>query len=491
MRFAHVLLFLLVAFAAPSTAREHAPLNPDAAKARLEALLDAVGGDPDADFSVMVPRFFAPALVEKAGAQRLAGILSMLANDGWGGGTELKDAKFEDGAWKIGARSREGMEATFSLAFAGDGSGLITQFGVEAGMPVDVPTVAPKDFAAAIDAYLDAHADELSGTVIVARDGVPLVQRAFGVADRETGRRMTLDTPINLGSMNKMITGVAIGQLVEVGKLHWDDTVGKFLPEFPNKTVREQVTIAELANHTAGIPSYWNEAYEKGKDTIRSQQQFLDTIKHQPLTSAPGTRWEYSNGGPVILGRIIEVVSGQDYYDYVREHIYAPLGMTRTAHYRRDMASPPYAIGYWAGENPQAGGKLVRNDAWLGLSGSAAGGGYASAPDLLKFAEALRTARILKRKTLETMWRDREVDGRATGYGYLFGTGVDDGHRWVGHTGGAPGINAFFRLYPEDGYEVIVLSNLDHGAVATGRWISALIETNAKPMQGESAAPVP
>lgn len=475
----------------PDRAGTAAAASADAAKAALRALLHAAGGDPDADFSARVPSLFSPRLVARAGDQRLAEILSRLANDGWGGRTELLGARLDDGAWKIGARSREGLEATFALELAADGR--IDAFGVEAGLPVEVPRVPPSGFAAAIDKYLDAHATELSGTVVVAHDGVPLVQRAFGLADRATGRRMTLDTPINLGSMNKMFTGVAIGQLVAAGKLHWSDTVGRFLPDYPNATVRDRVTIAQLANHTAGIPSYWNEAYEARKDRLRTQQDFLDTIQDAPLAFEPGTRWEYSNGGPVILGRIIEAVTGQDYYAYVRSHVYAPLGMAHSGSWARDAApgarpSPSYAIGYWAGDPPAADGGLVPNSDWLGRIGSAAGGGYASAPDLLRFAEGLRTGRVLDRRILEDMWIDREVDGRATGYGYLFGVGEDDGHRWVGHTGGAPGVNAFFRLYPEAGYTVVVLSNVDHGAIAAGQWISQLIQQNLPAPSPPSAA---
>ncbi len=124
---------------------------------------------------------------------------------------------------------------------------------------------APAEYPRSLDefaAYVESEAagDRFSGAVIIAKDGVPLFAAAFGKADRARGIAMTLDTPINLGSMNKMFTGVAIAKLVEQGKLSYHDPVGRHLPDHPNETVRDRVTIHQLLTHTSGLGSYWNEA---------------------------------------------------------------------------------------------------------------------------------------------------------------------------------------------------------------------------------------
>lgn len=351
---------------------------------------------------------------------------------------------------------------------------VIDRFGVKP-LPPLVPTVKPAELPATIAAHLRAEhgAQRFSGAVLVARGDAVIHAQAIGLADRQSGRANTLATPINLGSMNKMFTAIAIAQLQAAGKLDWHDTVGKHLPNFPNAAIRDQVTIHQLLTHTSGVGSYWNDAYAANKHRIATQQQFLQTFVDQPLLFKPGEGLEYSNGGPVILGLIIEALSGRSYEDYVRQHIYKPAGMKHSDHFRRDDAKAGFAVGYI----PADGGQWLDNQQDLGLSGSAAGGGYASVLDLHRFSRALSQQRLLSRSQLEVLWKPYTQPG-PIGYGYLFAIGPASGKRWVGHNGGAPGISAEFMHYPDDGLVIIVLANQDHAAMPMRAWLSALLDAS-------------
>jgi CubicO group peptidase (beta-lactamase class C family) len=314
------------------------------------------------------------------------------------------------------------------------------------------------------------EAGRFSGAVLVARGDELIHAQAVGMADRQSGRANTLATPINLGSINKMFTAIAIAQLQAAGKLDWHDTVGRHLPDFPNATIRDQVTIHQLLTHTSGVGSYWNEAHAARRHEIDSHQAFLETFVDEPLLFEPGEGIEYSNGGPVILGLVIEALSGSDYYAYVREHIYQPAGMKNADHYRRDELESGFALGYVRTDE----GLWQDNREDLSARGSAAGGGYASALDLHAFSRALMDGRLLTRAQLETLW-EVHIQPGPIGYGYLFSIGTTSERRWVGHNGGAPGISAEFLHYPDDGLVIIVLANQDRAATAMREWLHAQV----------------
>ncbi|MCX7033059.1 MAG: serine hydrolase [Arenimonas sp.] len=375
-----------------------------------------------------------------------------------------------------------GQRVSLMLGLSGEDPSKIDRFGVRP-LPPEVAAVAPEALPAAISKHLDAEfqAGRFTGAVLVARGDEALYAGAFGLADRQTGRPNTLDTPFNLGSINKMFTGIAIAQLQAAGKLDWTDTVGTHLPDFPNAKIRDEVTLHQLLTHTSGVGSYWNEAHAARLAELDSQQAFLATFVDQPLLFEPGQGNEYSNGGPVILGLVIEAISGKDYYDYVREFIYRPAGMIHADHYRRDDTAAGIALGYLKTEE----GGWRDNHQDLSARGSAAGGGYASARDLHAFARALADERLLSRDQWEMLWKAHTQHGPDMGYGYLFGSGTVAGRRWIGHNGGAPGISAEFRYYPADDLVVVVLSNQDNASMAVAQWLNALVVASL----GEAAPP--
>ncbi len=431
-----------------------------------------VAAAPDAR-PALLERHFSPALRERNGDASLLETFAMLHDEL---GPELASTtpsavvEAEAGG-ELHYRLPNGRGVALILSLGADDPARIERFGVRP-LPPEVTAVDMAQLPALIRARIEAEfaAGRFSGAVLVARGDAVIHAQAVGLADRASGRANTLDTPINLGSINKMFTAIAIAQLQAAGKLDWQDTVGKHLPDFPNATIREQVTIHQLLTHTSGVGSYWNDAHAARRLELDSQRAFLDTFVEQPLLFEPGEGIEYSNGGPVILGLIIEAISGLDYYDYVREHIYRPAGMRQADHYRLDDAEAGVALGYLRSDD----GGWQDNRSELSQRGSAAGGGYASARDLHAFSRALGDGRLLSRAQLETLWQPHIQTG-PMGYGYLFTVGDSEGRRWVGHNGGAPGISAEFIHHPDDGLVIIVLANQDRAATPVREWLHAQV----------------
>lgn len=318
-----------------------------------------------------------------------------------------------------------------------------------------------------LEAYLDerAAADRFSGAVLVAKDGTPMFARAYGLASKAFDVPNRVDTKFNLGSMNKMFTAIAVAQLAEKGKLSFDDTVGKHLPDFPNKDVANKVTIHHLLTHTSGMGDFFTKEYEKSaKERLRAVKDYFPLFVSEPFEFEPGQKWDYSNAGFMLLGAIIEKVSGQSYFDYVRENLYKPAGMTNTDCYEMDQDTPNLAIGYTR-ERPS---RPWKNNLYLHVvKGGPAGGGFSTVEDLLKFAIALRNHKLLSPKYTDRVLTGKvALPGRSTlkyAYGFMDSR---NGHRIVGHEGGFSGINSRLDIYLDLGYTVAVMSNYDPPAAS-------------------------
>jgi CubicO group peptidase (beta-lactamase class C family) len=285
-----------------------------------------------------------------------------------------------------------------------------------------------------------ARADEFSGVVLVAEGDRVVLHEARGLASKEYASPNQVDTRFNLGSINKLFTRVAIGQLAEKGKLSLDDTIGKFLPAYPNREAAAKVTVRQLLDMTSGIGDFFGKKYEDTpKDRIRRLEDYLPLFASEPLLFAPGSQRRYSNGGYIVLGLIVAKASGQSYFDYVHDHIYVPAGMTDAGHVESDVPEAGVASGYtrnWDGAEHGTGPRRS-NIYTRPARGSSAGGGYATAMDLYRFAMALRAGKLL---------------------GPL-------GKEWFAgpqaYAGGAPGINAELDMNPVPGWTVVVMGNYD------------------------------
>ncbi len=324
------------------------------------------------------------------------------------------------------------------------------------------------DILRSLETYLNerAAADRFSGAVLVAKGGKPIFARAYGLASKAFNVPNRVDTKFNLGSMNKMFTAIAVAQLAEKGKLSFDDTVGKHLPAYPNKEVSNKVTIHHLLTHTSGMGDYFNEEYEKSaKERLRAVKDYFPLFVNEPLKFEPGQKWDYSNAGFMLLGAIIEKVSGQSYFDYVRENLYKPAGMTNTDCYEMDQDTPNLAIGY----TRERASRPWKNNLYLHVvKGGPAGGGFSTVADLLKFDIALRNHKLLSRKYTDLVLTGKvaQPGSPISKYAYGFGDERRNGHRIVGHGGVFPGINSQLEIYLDLGYTVAVMSNYDPPAAS-------------------------
>jgi D-alanyl-D-alanine carboxypeptidase len=303
-----------------------------------------------------------------------------------------------------------------------------------------------------------ARKDQFSGAVLVARHGKVLLEKASGRANRRDGTPNTPETKFRLGSMNKMFTAVATLQLVEAGKLALDDPIGKHLRDYPNKKLASRVTVRHLLTHTGGTGDIFGPEFDLNRLKLRDHGDYVKLYGSRALTHEPGARFEYSNYGFVLLGALIERVSGESYYDYVRDNVFRPAGMTATASLPESVRVPNRAVGYM---RPYAGADWESNTHTLPWRGTAAGGGYSTVRDLMRFAEALESGELISKATLAEATRPHRQD-----YGYGFGMQGEARLRSYGHGGGAPGMNGELRVFPRLGYVVVSLSNLDPPAAS-------------------------
>jgi CubicO group peptidase (beta-lactamase class C family) len=345
-----------------------------------------------------------------------------------------------------------------------------------------VPGVAsattPADLGA-FGKYLDklAAEDSFSGTVLVLRDGRPVVSRSIGYADQKKRVRNRADTIFCLASVTKMFTATAVAQLVQRGSLTLVDPIGKYLSGFQDG-IADKVTIHHLLTHSSGLGDYMQLAgYFEESATWTTPRQMMDGtlryIRTETLAFAPGTGTKYSNSAFHVLGCIVEKVSGESYYDYVRKHVLHPAGMassdfTLLDRWRTDRRfAHPYPTDQ-DGKRYDA----LDGDAY-GVIGTPAGNAFANAPDLVRFVRALNDGTLLS-----TSWRDVFVTPKVsmgtlpakpglpeiisfTGYG--MDSSILNGGLITGHTGGAPGISTATEWYPNRGWTVVCLGNYDPG----------------------------
>lgn len=297
-----------------------------------------------------------------------------------------------------------------------------------------------------------------SGSVLVAKGTRPIYARATGFADRSQNRLNTLDTPFNLGPMTKIFAAVAVMQLVEQGKLNLIDTVGKYLPDYPDRRVNGTVTIRQLLSHHSGVGDYFDSpSYASAKEYLQDQQDFLDIITDFGWYYRPNKRYRYSNSGPVILGRIVEIVTGVSYYDYVRRNIYQAANMVNSDHFTKQETASNKAIGYLDDFG-------ATNESTLAHIGSAAWGSYASANDLLRYTNALKMNTLMQPNTIQQLLEPILNLGSGCQYGFLHTICTSNGYRYYGERpyympAEGPGWSASYYWFKERDIVIIVLSN--------------------------------
>ena len=356
--------------------------------------------------------------------------------------------------------------ARLTVFFDGGAPPRILRVGLAPAPSPDAPTrrFTDAEVVEQLKAYVERMAgrDVFSGTVLLARAGKPLYRAAFGDANKDFGVKNTIDTKFNLGSMNKMFTAVAVMQLVEAGKLSLDDSLGKFLPAAAmHADVLARVRVKHLLTHTSGLGSYFTSEWDKQSRALyRTVDDWMKLVKDDSLQFDPGTRWSYSNTGMLVLGKVIEVASGQSYFDYIRERVAKPAGMINTDAYELDHVNRNLAVGYEAEQT--ARGVEYRNNIFMHvIRGGPAGGGYSTVEDLTRFAEALKGGKLVSAQSVRLMTTPKP---ELSSPDYGFGFGIEAGGKIVGHSGGFPGISSQLDIYVGEDYTVAVMSNYGGGA---------------------------
>lgn len=297
---------------------------------------------------------------------------------------------------------------------------------------------------------------EPGAAVIVTENGKVILREGLGAANLELGVPVSPVTVFRVGSITKQFTAAGIMLLQEQGKLSVTDSIAKYLPDYP--THGHEITIEHLLTHTSGIMSYTNiPGYMGGGDIRRdvSTEELIDVFDDKPMEFAPGTKWNYNNSGYVLLGAIIEKVSGESYPEFIRHHISGPLGLANT-HYESPTLVPNRAAGYSADED---GGYV--NAGYLSMTQPfAAGSLISTVDDLASWNEALVGGKLISKESYQQMTQGFELaDGEIYPYGFGLGLGTLRGQPIIAHSGGIHGFQAYALWHPQRKLYVAVLTN--------------------------------
>ncbi len=369
----------------------------------------------------------------------------------------------DTGPTSLGVVARAGNGDILTLTFEFDTTPEYKLAGLRVDLGEQEPTssiaMGQEEFGKFVGDYLDQSAsdDKFSGAVLIVHDTTVILKKAYGDAEKGFHIPNGVGTRFNLGSINKFFTRLAIAQLAEAGKLSLDKHVIDYLPDYPNKGIAERVTIEQLLAMKSGMGDVFGEKFEATpKNKIRALNDYLQLFANDTLLFEPGTRRQYSNAGFVVLGLIVERLSGQDYYSYVRDHVFMPAGMKNSGWFPSDAMPANTAIGY---THPRGQDQTWKsNTSELPGRGSSAGGGYSTLDDMRNFVRALLNGKLLSARYSE--WMLTGALPQAEPPLPLIQGGM-------GLAGGVPGVNALLDFSAETGNIVIVLANYDPPAAET------------------------
>jgi CubicO group peptidase (beta-lactamase class C family) len=443
---------LLLALAVPAFAQTK-PGAPDAngpAARRLRQLVAAVerGGEPH--IRAFVREAYAPELRQRISEDRVARLYAMLSDASRGLELDSLRATSTEASALLRARLT-GLWQPLSLRVEPRPPHRIIDVSATTGVklpkhPLAAAGVSDAERAREIEriARTLAEVDAFSGVVLVARGDSVLYLGAFGDADKERRIPIKPDTRFALASVTKPFVTVAVAKLVEEGRLTWDDSLGKFFPELPLAQARGKVRIKHLLTHTSGLRQEFS-------------VQAIGLANKDSLLYEPGTRSVYNNGNFVLLGRIIELATGQPFYEYIREHVFRPAGMHDTDFDELHRVHERRAVAYDK-QYTDEGVRFVREAPRPepGVEEPAAFAGvHSTARDLLRFASALRSGRLLRPATVELLFSPKPEAGN---WSYGFDV-LDEERGLVGHGGSSTGMHNSLDFFTRSGYTAVVLSN--------------------------------
>ena len=336
-------------------------------------------------------------------------------------------------------------------------------FIAEVSEPIALPngSIEQKETLDWINGYIQTLNSkyDLYGSVLIAKGNKILFEKYFGFADQEKTISINSNSLFGMASGGKMFTALCIAKLVEDKKLNYKDHITKYIDGFSDKVKADKITIHNLLTHTSGVEHYWwgqkNEAFSNAV-TIKDH---LKMVLDVGFKNDAGKEYEYNNSNYILLGAIIEKVSGKDYFTFVKENILDKAGMTNS--------------GYFASETTNTVSPLVRSekgDSWIEVErgkgkGSSAGGSYSNVNDILKFSNALKNNLIVSKETLKNMISVKNNNMIVTedyGYGFIIQKFAQE--LSYGHGGTAKGVNFEFRYFPNSDITFVIFSNQDNGA---------------------------
>ena len=299
-----------------------------------------------------------------------------------------------------------------------------------------------------VESYVSAS--QFMGSVLVARGNDIVLDKGYGFADLEWDVPNSPTTKFRLGSVTKQFTAASILLLEERGKLSVNELVKKYIPDTP--AAWDKITIFNLLTHTSGLPNFTSfPEYRKMEPFPATPEQLVALFRDKPLDFQPGERWSYSNSGYVLLGYLIEKISGESYEKFVQENIFTPLGMKDSGYDSNSAIIPHRARGY----SPGPGG--IANAGYIDMTiPFSAGSLYSTTEDLLRWGQGLFGGKLLSAESLRKMTTPFKQN-------YAFGLGVNTlhGHPIIAHDGGIEGFSTIIQYFPEDKLTVVVLGNLN------------------------------
>lgn len=466
----------VLALGAPAFAAPAKPSVPATVLGHAQAYVAAVNEDGEAAIKAFHEGHSTKEIVEAAPFQAVAGYFQHQHRVL--GGVDLIEVRMSGPASAVALMRNRRYGALVAVTFSLDARQDLKVIEFDPGpapdwAPLDGPPLTPGDIAGQARALAGrgCEAGVFSGAWLIAKGRDVLAQAACGQANRRYGVLNTVDTRINLGSMDKMFTSAAVMQLVEAKKVSLDDTLDRYLDDsWLPVEVSRRIKIRHLLTHTSGLDSFLGAEFRKSSPTLfRTLADYRPLIHDETPAFEPGTGYLYSNTGMLLLGAVIEKVSGEDYYAYVQGHIFQPLGMNDTGSWSLEDPVPNVAMGYFHDARSPWGWR--ENTLRYLYRGVPAGGGYSTVGDIHRFAVGMSENKLISAASRDWMWT--QTLPNEYGAGFMI-TGSRAG-KIVGHEGMFAGVSAQLEIYVDKGYVVVVLGNQDWAAPALGDAFRGLV----------------
>lgn len=457
--------FFPLAFIAPIAMAASATLSGTPAGNLGSELIQHVNADTPAQVRQWVPTILSAAIAK---SDQLDFVQKLTGATRDSGGLDVVDVQTDPrqpGLLEVAVKARRnGQRALFVLSADPGHPGKLAMADLvpmqDPALYADWPkgAVSPREMQRLIHTALDrlVKTGDFSGCITVFDGRRTVFDECRGLAERNFSVPVDDQTKFHIGSIDKMFTAVAIAQLIEAGKLSWNATLAQLLPEYPDHAIAEKITVWQLLHHTAGLGDFLVPEYFRYRGQFVNQADYLDLIARQPKIGKPGGSWNYSNAGYVLLGRIIEKASGENYFAYIQRHVFAPAGMSDSGFDTLEDITPHLSVGYFRDGVFSSDWKAD----WMKIpfKGGPAGGGYSTNADLLRFAKALREGKLVEPATLATMF-ENEVPAGPGAYAAGFGDRSSHGRHIRGHAGGIEGTDADLQMVWETGAAVALTSN--------------------------------